>query len=84
LTPQQTRIETAAAELVQAERSLRSSRVLLSDGDASGAVNRLYYALYHAARALLIAEGVEIPKSHAGLIATWENSARTNVHPNPW
>jgi len=57
--------------LEQAERSLRSSKVLLTDGDAAGAVNRLYYALYHAARSALIDSLTEIPKSHSGLIAAF-------------
>jgi uncharacterized protein (UPF0332 family) len=61
----------AAAEWEQAGRSLRSSKVLFDDGDANGSVNRLYYALFHAARAALIHEDIAIPKSHAGLIAAF-------------
>lgn len=59
----------AAGEFDQAERCLRSSRLLLADGDTLGAVNRLYYGLYHAARAALSDRGIEIPKTHSGLIA---------------
>jgi uncharacterized protein (UPF0332 family) len=62
-------VTDAAAQLDQAARSLRSSRVLLADDDANGAMNRLYYALYHAACAALIARSIDIPKSHSGLIA---------------
>jgi uncharacterized protein (UPF0332 family) len=58
-------------ELEQAERSLRSGRILLTDGDTDGTINRLYYALYHAARAALADASVEIPKSHAGLISAF-------------
>lgn len=63
--------DAVRAELDQAERSLRSSKVLLDDGDTSGSINRLYYALYHAAKAALIAQGVDIPKTHSGLIAAF-------------
>jgi uncharacterized protein (UPF0332 family) len=59
------------AELEQAERSFRSSKVLLDDGDINGSVNRLYYALFHAARGALLKEGAELPRSHAGLIAAF-------------
>jgi len=41
----------------------------MSDGDTLGAVNRLYYGLYHAARAALTHRDIEIPKTHSGLIA---------------
>ena len=61
----------AVSELEQAERSFRSSKVLLDDGDVNGSVNRLYYALFHAAIAALINEGAELAKSHAGLIAAF-------------
>lgn len=56
-------------EFEQAERCLRSCKLLMSDGDTLGAVNRLYYALYHAARAALTQRDIEIPKTHSGLIA---------------
>ena len=59
----------AVVEFEQAERCLRSCKLLMSDGDTLGAVNRLYYALYHAARAALTHRDIEIPKTHSGLIA---------------
>ena len=58
-----------AGEFEQAERCLRSSKLLLADGDTLGAINRIYYGLYHAARAALTHRGIEIPKTHSGLIA---------------
>lgn len=61
----------AAEELEQAERSYRSSKVLLEDGDVNGSANRLYYAIFHAARAALIQYSIEVPRSHAGLIAAF-------------
>jgi uncharacterized protein (UPF0332 family) len=62
-------VNDAAGEFEQAERCLRSCKLLLADDDSLGAVNRLYYALYHAACAALTHRGVEIPKTHSGLIA---------------
>ena len=59
----------AEIQFEQAVRCLRSCKLLLADNDALGAVNRLYYALYHAACAALTHRGIEIPKTHSGLIA---------------
>lgn len=59
----------SVAEFEQADRSLRSAKILLTDGDANGATNRLYYALYHAVRGVLIDRQIAVPKSHSGLIA---------------
>ena len=59
----------AASEFEQANRCLRSCKLLLADGDTLGAVNRLYYSLYHAACAALSSRNIEIPKTHSGLIA---------------
>jgi uncharacterized protein (UPF0332 family) len=62
-------VSDVAAQLGQARRSLRSGHVLLADGDPNGAVNRIYYALYHAATAALLRLGESVPKTHSGLIA---------------
>lgn len=59
----------ATGEFEQAERCLRSCELLLADGDVVGAVNRLYYGLFHAACAALMHRDIEIPKTHSGLIA---------------
>lgn len=60
-----------AAEFEQATRSFRSSKVLLDDGDTNGSANRLYYALFHAARAPLMSRSADVPRSHSGLIAAF-------------
>ena len=36
-----------------ADRFLKSSRILLRDGDLRSAVDRVYYAMYHATQAIL-------------------------------
>jgi uncharacterized protein (UPF0332 family) len=55
----------------KSERAIRSARLDLQDGDADGAVNRSYYAMFNIARAALIKVGVpedELPRTHKGLI----------------
>ena len=46
--------ETSTSFMRKAERALASARVLLQDGDAEGACNRAYYAMFDAARAALM------------------------------
>ena len=49
----------------QAERALRTARLVLEDGDANAATNRAYYACFYLAQAALV--GVdEAPKTHSG------------------
>lgn len=57
-----------AALLDKADRSLTSAKLLLKEGDADGAANRLYYALRNAVGAALVHRQIEIPKTHTGLI----------------
>lgn len=57
----------------KAQRALAAARVLLSIGNADGACNRAYYAMFDAAHAALLALAVETGaspiKTHNGLIA---------------
>ena len=48
-----------------ADESMRAARVLVDAALLHDAESRLYYAIYHAAVALLLTEGLE-PRSHAG------------------
>lgn len=61
--------------MVKARRALQSARVLLDSGDADGACNRAYYAMFDAARAALIASGApveaEVARTHSGLISAF-------------
>lgn len=54
--------------MVKAVRAGASARVLLDTGDADGACNRAYYAMFDAARAALLASGAEIGKTHKGVL----------------
>lgn len=66
---------TPATLLEKADRAIASAEVLLGDGDAEGASNRSYYAMFNAARAALILIGapsaVTEGKSHSGLHAAF-------------
>ena len=57
----------------KAERALAGARVLLKSGDADGACNRAYYAMFDAAHAALFAlqaEDITAPiRTHNGLLA---------------
>ena len=61
--------------LAKAIRAAASAKVLLDTGDADGACNRAYYAMYDAARAALLASGSpvepEIARTHNGLISAF-------------
>ena len=61
------------AELMaKADRACLSARTLLDAGDVDGACNRAYYAMFDAARAVLLASDASltfgIGKTHRGLI----------------
>ena len=64
-----------SAYLQKAQRALARARLLLEAGDAEGACNRAYYAMFDAAHAALIAVGAELPdaliKTHSGVIAAF-------------
>jgi len=61
--------------MAKAERAAESSKLLLEAGDADGACNRAYYAMFDAARAALLAAGVavadEVARTHSGLISAF-------------
>lgn len=54
----------------RAERSLRSARNQLDDGDHDFAISRAYYAMFYAATAALLAEDIKRSK-HSGVIAAF-------------
>ena len=66
---------TAKNLMDKAKRALESARVLLEIGDADGAANRAYYAMFDAARAALLASSAEdmhdIGRTHSGLISAF-------------
>ena len=58
--------------LEKATQAAASARLLLESGDMDGACNRAYYAMFDAARAVLLASeapvGPEVARTHSGLI----------------
>ena len=60
------REENATAEQRMAEEALAEARYLLQGGFSRAAAVRAYYAVFHASRRLLVAQGVQ-PKTHEGL-----------------
>ncbi len=55
-------------ELRLAERRLRAARILLREGVVEDAVNRAYYNVFYAAKAMLNVLGFDV-KTHSGLIS---------------
>lgn len=54
--------------MAKAEQAAVSAKVLFNTGDADGACNRAYYAMFDAARAALLASGHNIGKTHRGVL----------------
>ena len=59
------RAEEVQAELLRAEKSLDAARSLLKDNFLEDALSRSYYAILHAARAVLLAEGASVSSHRA-------------------
>lgn len=60
--------ELAAIRIKKAEETLHDAGILFGSGSYFGAVNRIYYTVFYAARALLAIKGLDSPK-HSGVIA---------------
>ena len=58
----------ARAHLEKAVERLRVAEKLFRDGDYEDAVSRAYYAMYHAARAVLSTVNV-FPRTHEGVVS---------------
>ncbi|MBI3203410.1 MAG: HEPN domain-containing protein [Polyangiaceae bacterium] len=61
------RATNAHAELSAGKDALRVARACLDIGIVRDAMSRAYYGAFHAARALLLLDGIE-PKTHAGVL----------------
>ena len=58
----------AADLLAKAAQAATSAKLLLDAGDPDGACNRAYYAMFDAARAVLVATGQDVGKTHRGVL----------------
>lgn len=54
--------------MAKAVQAAASAKLLLDAGDADGACNRAYYAMFEAARAALLASGFDVGKTHKGVL----------------
>ena len=54
--------------MAKAMQAAASAKVLLDIGDADGASNRAYYAMFDAARSALLASGFGVGKTHKGIL----------------
>jgi len=54
--------------LERAEKALKSAKLLEENGELEDAASRAYYAMFHAARALLFSKGMNA-KTHKGTIS---------------
>ena len=46
------------ASISRAERALRSAKLLLEHEELEDAVSRVYYAMFHAVKAILFSKGI--------------------------
>ncbi|MDI6655591.1 MAG: HEPN domain-containing protein [Candidatus Hydrothermarchaeota archaeon] len=60
--------DVVSAELKLAEEFLQDAKLLFNNCSFRSAESRLYYSIFHAARALLLRKGFQ-PKTHKGTIA---------------
>jgi uncharacterized protein (UPF0332 family) len=69
--------------LNRARQAAQSARTLLESGDPNGAVNRAYYAMFHAAHAALEHRGIEIASSKHGILVArfGEHLVKTGLLP---
>jgi len=58
----------AKASLERAEKALKSAKLLQENGEHEDAASRAYYAMFHAARAILFNKGISA-KTHRGTIS---------------
>ncbi len=54
--------------MAKALQAVASAKILLNAGDANGACNRAYDAMFDAARAALLASGHRVGRTHKGVL----------------
>lgn len=65
--------EHAISDVGHADEALREAALLLDAGSTAGAASRLYYAVFHAARAALTVKGAS-SRTHVGQITLFEST----------
>lgn len=67
--------------LDKAEQSIQAAELLLQQGFSSFAASRAYYAMFYAAEALLLSEGLSFSKHSAVIAAFGEHFAKPGLLP---
>lgn len=67
MLPEQ-KIEISKARFDHAKECLQDAKLLLTGGSYRSAANRAYYTVFHAMRAVLALDGVDM-KHHSGIIS---------------
>jgi len=67
--------------LERAHRYIKSSRMLISDGDYESSVSRSYYAMFFCAEALLLAKELSFSSHKAVISAFGEQFVKTGIFP---
>ena len=66
--------------MMKAKKALTSAKVLLNESDADGACNRAYYAMFDAARAALLTQGIDSGRTHKGVLNVFsEKLVKTGI-----
>jgi uncharacterized protein (UPF0332 family) len=60
--------ERILAEMARSDESLKAAKNLLNDELFADSISRAYYAIFHAARAILLTKDVD-PETHNGAIS---------------
>lgn len=69
--------ELSKYRLEKAQKSLKYAKILMDNEGYAEAVNRAYYAIFHATRAVLAIDGID-RKRHSGVISYFqENYVKT-------
>lgn len=73
------KIALSKARYENAQECLRAARGLVASGSYKSAANRSYYAVFHAMRAVLAFDGVDM-KHHSGIISEFRKRyIKTNI-----
>ena len=73
------KIALSKARYENAQECLRAARGLVTSGSYKSAANRSYYAVFHAMRAVLAFDGVDM-KHHSGIISEFRKRyIKTNI-----
>lgn len=75
------KIDLSKVRLEHAKESLFAAKVLLEVESYKDAANRSYYAIFHAMRAVLALDGIDM-KSHKGIMSEFRKLyIKTNIFP---